>query len=178
MIRQQDSVGLTSFDAAIRLDMPARCSPRHFHEMMEHLEAIRPGGDTAIAATLHKLASRFNRRRLIVLVSDLYDEPEEVVRALHHFRHRRHEVLLFHVLDKAELTFPFREMVAFRDLETNERLQVDPAYVRSAYREQIEEFIAGYRRACAEMRIDYVLADTSAPYDFMLARYLAKRQQR
>ena len=177
MTRQQDSVGLTTFDTQIRLDMPARSSPRHFNEMMHQLEGVRPGGQTDIAETLHRLANRFKRRQLIVLVSDLYDEPEEVIRALHHFRHRRHEVILFHVLDKAEIEFPFRDVIAFHDLETDERIQVDPAYVRDAYLEQIETFIEDYRRACAEARIDYVITDTSVPYDFMLSRYIAKRQQ-
>ena len=109
MTRQQDSVGLTTFDTEIGLDMPARSSPRHFNEMMRQLEAIEPGKETDIAETLHQLANRFKRRCLIVLISDLYDEPEEVMRALHHFRHRRHEVILFHVFDKAEIEFPFRE---------------------------------------------------------------------
>jgi uncharacterized protein (DUF58 family) len=175
MTRQQDSVGLTTFDTQIRLDMPARSSPRHFNEMMQQLEAVRPGGETDIAETLHRLANRFKRRCLIVLVSDLYDEPEEVIRALHHFRHRRHEVIVFHVLDKAEVEFPFRDVIAFHDLETDERIQVDPAYVRQPYLEQIGAFVEGYRRACAEAQIDYVATDTSVPYDFMLARYIAKR---
>ncbi len=177
MTRQQDLVGLTAFDTEVRLDMPTRSSPRHFNEMMHQLEALQPSGETGLAATLHKLANRFKKRCLIVLISDLYDEPEEVIRALHHFRHRRHEVILFHVLDKAEIDFPFRETVAFYDLETNERIQVDPAYVRDVYLEQIEEFIAGYRRACAESSIDYVLADTTTPYDLMLSRYLTKRSR-
>ena len=73
-----------------------------------------------------------------MLISDLYDEPEEVIRALHHFRHRRHEVILFHVFDKAEIDFPFHDVIAFHDLETNDRIQIDPAYVREAYRKQIE----------------------------------------
>ncbi len=177
MTRQQDSVGLTSFDTAVRLDMPARSSPRHFNDMMRWLEAIKPGGDTDIAETLHRLANRFKRRCLVVLISDLYDEPEEVIRALHHFRHRRHEVILFHVLDKAEIEFPFNEVIAFHDLETNQRLQVDPAYVRDVYRKQICEFIETYRRACAEAQIDYVLSDTSTPYDFMLTRYISSRNR-
>lgn len=177
MTRQQDLVGLTAFDTDVRLDMPTRSSPRHFNEMMHQLEALQPSGETGLAQTLHKLANRFKKRCLIVLISDLYDDPEEVIRALHHFRHRRHEVIVFHVLDKAEIDFPFRETVAFYDLETNERIQVDPAYVRDAYLEQIEEFIAGYRRACAESYIDYVLADTSTPYDLMLSRYLTKRSR-
>ncbi|MGQ9574072.1 MAG: DUF58 domain-containing protein [Thermoguttaceae bacterium] len=177
MMRQQDLVGLTTFDTEVRLDMPARNSPRHFHEMMQRLEQIEPGRRTGIAATLHHLANRFKRRCLIVLVSDLYDEPGDLMRALHHFRHRRHEVIVFHVLDRAELEFPFRDLVAFHDLETGERIQVDPAYVRPAYREQIEQFIEDYRRACAESYIDYVLADTSTPYDLMLSRYVAKRNR-
>jgi uncharacterized protein (DUF58 family) len=177
MTRQQDSVGLTTFDTEIRLDMPPRTSPRHFSEMMHRLENIAPGRQTDVAATLHKLANRFKRRCLIVLISDLYDEPEEVVRALHHFRHRRHEVILFHVLDKAEIDFPFRDTVAFHDLETGERIQVEPAYVREQYISQVEEFIENYRRACAEAQIDYVLTDTSVPYDFMLSKYIAKRNR-
>ena len=175
MTRQQDSVGLTTFDTEIRLEMPARSSPRHFNEMMRQLEAIKPGRETDIAEILHRLANRFKRRCLIVLISDLYDEPEEVIRALHHFRHRRHEVILFHVFDKAEIDFPFNDVIAFHDLETDERLQIDPAYVRDVYREQIDGFIESYRRACAETRIDYVMTDTSTPYDFMLSRYISKR---
>jgi len=175
MTRQQDQVGLTTFDREIRLDMPARSSPRHFNDMMRRLEAITPGQQTDLSETLHRMANRFKRRCLIVLISDLYDEPEDVIRALHHFRHRRHEVIVFHVLDKAEIEFPFRDLIAFHDMETNERIQVDPAYVRDAYVEQLEAFLEDYRRACAETRIDYVMTDTTVPYDFMLSRYLAKR---
>jgi uncharacterized protein (DUF58 family) len=177
MTRQQDAVGLTTFDAEIRLDMPAHSTPRHFNEMMHRLEGVAPGGKTCIAETLHKLANRFKRRGLIVLVSDLCDEPEDVLRALNHFRHRRHEVIVFHVLDKAEIEFPFRETIAFHDLETDERIQIEPAYVRGEYVAQMEAFVADYRRACAEARIDYVLTDTGVPYDFMLSKYLAKRSQ-
>jgi len=175
MTRQQDLVGLTTFDTKIGLDMPARSSPRHFNEMMRLLEGLKPSRETDVAETLHLLANRFTKRCLIVLISDLYDDPEEVSRALHHFRHRRHEVIVFHVFDKAEIEFPFRDVIAFHDMETNERLQVDPTYVRDAYIEQIEAFIEGYRRRCAEAGIDYVTTDTSVPYDFMLSRYIAKR---
>jgi len=178
MTRQQDSVALTTFDTDIRLDMPGGSSPRHFNEMMRRLEAVVPGRKTDIAETLHKLANRSKRRCLVVLLSDLYDEPDAVIRALHHFRHRRHEVIVFHVLDPAEIEFPFREPVAFHDLETGERIQIDPAYVREPYRAEMASFVAGYRRGCAEARIDYVLAETTTPYDFLLSRYLAKRSRR
>ena len=92
-----------------------------------------------------------------------------------HFHHRRHEVIVFNVFDKAEVEFPFTDTIAFHDLETNDKIQIDPAYVREAYLEQIDGFIAGYRRACAESNIDYVMTDTSVPYDFMLSKYVAKR---
>jgi uncharacterized protein (DUF58 family) len=177
MTRQQDSVGVTTFDTKVNLDMPARSSPRHFNEMMRQLEAMKPGGETDVAEILHKLANRFKKRCLIVLISDLYDDPEEVMRALHHFHHRRHEVIVFHVFDKSELDFPFREVICFQDMENNERLQIDPVSVRDSYLEQIEQFIESYRRACAESNIDYVFTDTSVPYDFMLTRYIAKRNR-
>jgi uncharacterized protein (DUF58 family) len=175
MIRQQDAVGLTAFDTEIHLDMPARSSPRHFDEMMKHLEAIQPGRKTDLGAILHRLADRFKRRCLIVLISDLYEDPDAVDRALHHFRSKRHEVIVFHVLDRAEVEFPFRQTTDFVDMETGERIQVDPAYVREDYRRQIEQFLSRHRRICAECQFDYVLADTSIPYDFMLSRYLEKR---
>ncbi len=175
MTRQQDSVGLTTFDTKIGLDMPPRSSPRHFNEMMRQLERLEPGESTDVAATLHRLANRFKRRCLIVLISDLYNEPDDVMKALHHFRHRRHEVIVFNVFDKAEIDFPFKETIAFQDLETNERIQVDPAYVRDVYLEEMDAFIETYRRGCAETNIDYVMTDTSVPYDFMLSRYISKR---
>ena len=175
MTRQKDSVALTTFDSEVRLDMPGGGSPRHFNEMMRQLERIAPGGETDVSETLHKLANRFKKRCLIVLISDLYDDPEEVIRALHHFRHCRHEVIVFQVFDKAEIDFPFRDSISFHDLETDDRLQIDPAYVRDVYIEQIEAFIEGYRRACAETQIDYVMTDTTVPCDFMLSQYIAKR---
>jgi uncharacterized protein (DUF58 family) len=175
MLRQQDAVGLTTFDTAPHLDMPARASPRHFDEMMHQLEDLRPGGETDLGTTLHRLADRFKRRGLVILISDLYGDQETVDRALHHFRAKRHEVIVFHVLDQAEIEFPFRETATFVDLETGERLQVDPAYVRDDYRRQVAEFIARYRRICADCQIDYVQTDTSLPYDLLLSRYLAQR---
>jgi len=177
MTRQQDSVGLTAFDDEIRLDMPARSSPRHFNEMMRQLESLQPGKTTGLAGVLHKLANRFKKRCLIVLISDLYDDVDKVIRALHHFRHRKHEVILFHIFDKAELDFPFDDLVLFHDLETDEKIQVDPLYVREEYQKLLSEFVAEYRRACLESAIDYVMTDTSVPYDFMLSRYLTKRNQ-
>ncbi len=185
MTRQQDAVGITTFDDRIRLDMPAHTSARHFGEMMRQLEQLsedlsrRPppkeSQTTQVADSLHRLAERFKKRCLIVLISDLYDDPEAVIRGLHHFRHRRHEVIVFNVFDRSELEFPFRETMRFVDMETGEQLQVDPNYVRESYQEQVREFIDRYRRACNECQVDYVTTDTTVPYDVMLSRYLSKR---
>jgi hypothetical protein len=109
------------------------------------------------------------------LISDLYDQPDTVMRALHHFRHRRHEVIVFHVLDQSELDFPFPDTTRFVDMETGDVLPVDPRYVRDEYQQQLQAFIDDYRRGCRECNIDYVLTSTTVPYDVMLSRYLAKR---
>jgi uncharacterized protein (DUF58 family) len=186
MTRQQDAVGLTLFDTSLRLDMPARSSARHLGDVLRRLEEFIPqtaatssfvGQGTNIAQTLHQFAERFQRRCLIVLISDLYDDPQAVMQALGHFRYRKHEVIVFHVFDKAELEFPFRETATFLDMETGERLQVDPAYVREDYRREMTAMIDGYRRSCRDRNIEYVLTDTTVPYDFMLSRYLSKRSR-
>ena len=176
MTRQQDAVGLTTFDREVRLDMPARSSPRHFHEMMQRLEAIAPGGETDVAETLH------GGQPLQTPLPDCADQ-RPLRRAggghpaLHHFRHRRHEVILFHVLDKAEIEFPFRE----RPPSTTWRPASGSRSTRPTARRILarsRRLSTSYRRACAEAQIDYVLTDTSTPYDFMLSRYLAKRSRR
>ena len=123
------------------------------------------------------MAERIRRRGLIILISDLYEEPREVMRAISHFRHKKHEVLVFHVLDTNELEFPYRRLTDFVDMETNQRLEVEPAYVRDEYRRAVREFVDGYRRECAQQHVDYVLADTSVPFDRMLFAYLSKRQR-
>ncbi len=185
--RQQDAVGMTIFDERVRLNMPARSGPRHIGELLRQLERWcardqilpehRPRR-TQIAETLHRIAFQLRRRCLVVLVSDLLDEAgdEAIARALYHFKHRQHEMLLFHVLDPAEIEFPFRETALFVDLETQERLQVDPTYVRDEYRRAVEEFLAFHRRKARELAADYVLARTDIPYDVMLARYLRARR--
>ena len=187
MVKQQDALGLTTFDSQLRLDMPARTSQRHFGEMMRQLEQTcaeaegsghpETGSGTDIADTLHHLAERFQRRYLIVLISDLYDDPAAVIRALHHFRHKRHEVILFHVFDRAELDFPFRETTQFVDMESGDKLQVDPTYARQEYQKQINEFVDNYRKACRDCQIDYVMTDTATPYDLVISRFLSRRNQ-
>ncbi len=175
MMRQQDSVGLVVFDEEVRQFLPPHSSTVHLNLLLRSLEALSAGRTTNVSETFHRLAENIKRRSLIVIVSDLFDEPKEVMRALRHFRHKKHEVIIFHVLDRAEVEFPFERLTNFIDMETRERLQVDPRYVRDDYRRQIDEFIANYRRDCAESLVEYVPTNTSLPFDFLLASYLAKR---
>ena len=115
------------------------------------------------------------RRGLIIIISDLYDEPLEVMRALRHFRHNKHQVIVFHVFDQAELDLPFNKLVTFVDMETQEKLQIDPKFIRDEYRRQIEDFIGRYRRDCSDSSIEYIMTPTATPYDVTLRSFLASR---
>jgi len=176
MMRQQDSVGLIIFDKEIRQFIPPHSTPQHLDLLLRDLEKIEPGAITNVSRTFHDLAERIKRRGLIIVVSDLFDEPLDVMRGLRHFRFKKHEVMIFHIFDKWEIEFPFKRLADFVDMETNERLHVDPRYVQGEYRSLIDGFIAGYKRDCASALVEYVQTDTSVPYDFMLSAYLAKRK--
>lgn len=178
MARQQDQVGFVAFDERERFRMPPGSTPAHLDEMFRKLEALRPGKLTRIGPVFHELAEQVRRRGLIVIISDLHDEPRDVMRGLRHFVHNKHQVIVFHVLDPAEVELPFNQLVTFVDMEDDSRIQVDPKMIRQAYRTEVENFLADYRRQCAESRIEYVVARTDTPYEVMLRRYLSMRQAR
>jgi uncharacterized protein (DUF58 family) len=177
MIRQQDSVGLLLFDSDIRRFIPARSAGRHLRVLLEELENARPASTTGLAVTLHRLAERVKRRGLIILLSDLFDDADAVLRALRHFRHKRNEVVVFHVLDSAEIRFDFPREAVFRDLETNEEMLVRPWELRDEYRRAVQGWIARYRRGCREIGVDYVPMSTETPFDTALMAYLEKRSR-
>lgn len=177
MIRQQDSVGMVIFDEKIRHRIPAKSSPSHLRDMLTVLENNEPSSSTGIAKTLHVMAEAIKKRGLVIIISDLLENQAEVIRGLKHFRHNRHEVLLFHVLDNAELYFPFSGLTTFRDMENGEKLMIEPQFFREEYAEMLKEFIKQYKKECAEGFVDYILADTSRPFDLLLANYLAKRSK-
>jgi len=175
--RQGDAVGLTVFSDRIETELPARSSGRHLRDLHQALEAVEPAGTTSIAPALHQVAATKKRRGLVVLLSDLFGEPAEIVEGLSHFRFQGHEVLVFHLLDPAELEFPFKALADFRDVETGDRLQVHPHHYREGYRREVDAFIAGLRRQCSEMRVDYQLTRTDRPFDEGLASYLHRRER-
>ena len=130
-----------------------------------------------MADIFHDIAERIPRRGLVVILSDLYDDPEALIKALHHFRYRRHEVLLFHVVADEELTFPFDAFTKFRDLERMENLlPIDPRTIRATYLERMRRFLNDIESACGRLKIDYVRMNTRVPYDEALSAYLMKRR--
>jgi len=176
MSRQQDLVGMIAFDEKIRFHLTPGSTPAHMDRIFTELEKTRPGHKTAIAETFHELASQIAKRGLVIIISDLYDDQAQIIRALQHFVYKKHQIILFHVLDAAELEFPFKGILSFVDMETRERLQVDPRYVKQAYLDEINAFVDFYRKECADRNIEYVLTPTGMPYDLMLLNYLARRK--
>ena len=176
MIHQQDAVGLLTFDTQIRGHIPPRSRPGHLRVLLGELAAAGCGGETAIAPILHDIAQRSHRRGLMVVISDLLDDPGEILRALHHFRHRRHEVMVLHVLAEEELTFPFEQFTEFSDLERPAgRQHVDGRAIRAEYLDQFRRHVARLQQGCGRMNVDYVQLSTRSDFDVALSAYLAER---
>lgn len=175
MLRQQDLVGLLTFDEGIRRYIPPRCSPAHLRAIMEELENTTTGEKTDTAKVFHDFAERIKRRGLIVIISDMFDDTGDMLKALQHFRHRRHEVVVFHLLDPQELDFPFEGVTMFDDLEGSGRVTVDPKSVRNEYSSMMDDYLTKITRGCRDMKIDYVRVVTSDPFDEVLTRYLSAR---
>lgn len=174
---QQDSVGLVIYDDQVRSWLPTKGGSRNIRNFLDTLGAHQPAGRTATGKALEALAEGMARRGLVLMLSDLLDDPEAVFRALAHFRRRGHDVVLVHVLDPAELTLPFDGVSDFVDMETGERLEADAALVRRAYRDAIDAAIASFRVRCGALRVDYRLATTDRPPAAFLSELLADRKR-
>jgi uncharacterized protein (DUF58 family) len=177
MLKQQDSAGLLVFDDAVREFVPPRSTPRQLHLLLSELDRAEPAAETSIGDVLHELARRMRRRGLVMLISDLLESPDAVISGLKHFRHLKHEVIVFHVLDPKEAEFQFDGDATFRDMETGETMTTEPLSIRGDYVGAVEEWRTRLRRECAESRVDYVPILTSTPYDRALFSYLEKRKR-
>jgi len=178
MIHQQDPVGLITFDERVRASLPPRSKRSHLGNLLSHLSQLEPSGSTDIAKSLIQLAAMLKHRSLLMIFSDLLVDPEPVIKALRVLRHGGHDVILFHVLDEAEVTFPFHGMVDLEDPESLERIQVDATSFQKDYVEEIKAFREEYRRECFQSGIDYVALDTSMQFDKALLEYLQSRRSR
>ena len=174
--RQRDAVGLFLFDHELREALPAMTKPAHLARVFEALEAAEPQADTRVSPALEQVAQRIRRRSIIVVLSDLLDEPEEILRALGFFRHRGNDVIVLHTLDPMELGLNYRGNVAFEDLETGERLSCDVPELRAGYLTELRRFLSELNHGCRDHSIDYALIDTAHPFDTALSAYLAHRR--
>jgi uncharacterized protein (DUF58 family) len=178
MIHQQDPVGLVTFDTRVQACLPPRSKRTQLGNILAVLANLKPAGKTDVAGCLHQLAAMMRGKSLVMVFSDLLTDPQPVVESLHHMRHRGHEVILFHVLDEAEVHFPFQGVVEFRDVEEDRKLTLDARNMREDYLQSLRDFQEYYRGECARANIDYVAIDTSVNFDRALMGYLLQRQKR
>jgi uncharacterized protein (DUF58 family) len=177
MNRQRDAVGLSAFDEQIVSMLPASARPGHLHAVLVTLDRLRAGRETNVSKPLHQLADSLVKRGMVVLISDLLDDPDAVVRALKHFQYRGTDVIVFQVLDADELEFPFERATRFEDLETSEEVRAVPGAVREHYLKAMGGLIERYRHDLGAAGIDYTLINTSQPLEIALLAYLSSRSR-
>ena len=178
LIHQNDMAGLVTFDRQVRSYLPPRGSRAHLRLILHVLGATTPGETTNVAAVCHHLAETIRMRGMIILISDLLDEESAVLHALRHLQHKKHDVVVFHLLDEAERELPYEELANFRDLESGRRVAVDPATFRATYRQRVEEFCTRLREGCRQTNIDYHLIGCAQPLENVLTTFMRFRLRR
>lgn len=177
MISQQDAAGVVLFDESIRSFVPPKSTPSHLNTLLNVLDVKSPGVDTKIEPVLHEMAERIKKRGLVIIISDLFDEPNNIMNGLKHFRHSKQEVILFHVLDRNELEFDFNTRTKFIDMESGEEITTDPWHVQNDYKNLIKGLQDYYKSECRLNLIDYVPLFTDDSLDKGLSEYFNKRQR-
>jgi len=175
IIKQQDSIGMAVFDEKIVNYFPPKSTVSHLRTMLDTLKEMEIQRKTDTGVALHAMAEMLKRRGLIIIISDLLDEPEQVIRALAHFKQRRHDVIVLHVMDDYELNFPFEKVGEFLDMETGERVRIAPKEIMEEYTKEMTGFLDTYKSACFENGIDYVTINTKTPPEVFLSAYLTRR---
>ena len=178
LLQQQDSVGLVTFDTKVTSYVPPRARPKHLQAIVNQLDKTRPANETELGDVFHELANTIQRRGLVIVISDLFGDVDRLLKALAHFRHSRHEMMIFQIWDPDELDFPFRQWTQFSSLETaNRQHLVDPAQIRKAYLEKLQQFREKLTSGCSRHRINLVPMTTDQPYADALAAYLSVRRK-
>ncbi len=176
MIKQGDKVGLTLFDQDIRSHVPPAGTFGHLYKVLNALEQSKPGNPTSISTTLRKTFGLYKRRGLLIIISDMLDDPEEIFKALSLYTHRHFEILIFHVFHKSEYQLPLVANANFVDLETGERMTCNPADLAEAYNAEIKGYIQTLSSMSRARGIDYNFINTDTPYSAVLEKYLLRRQ--
>ena len=175
--KQQDALGLTIYDNEVRDMVPARSGTRHLRLFCDRLARHDPKQVTDTGRALHALAGMLSKRGLVVLLTDCFDNPDAIFNALAHFRKKMHDVILLQVLDPVELELFIGSVAEFLDLETGEKLEIDPLAARAAYKKELQSFIDRIRGKCAVMNVDYRLVSTGESYEDFIHQYLIERQR-
>lgn len=175
LIRQQDAVGLISFDEQIRDFLGPATTTGHLRRLAATLEEIKARDKTRMTATFHDVAEKIKRRSLLVIFSDLYEDAQQIFSAMSHFAARKHEVLLFHTMDRQELQFDFNKLAEFIDMETGERILADPIHVRGEYLRQLAEFQSEFKKRAHDLNCEYIPVNTDVPFEMLLASFLRRR---
>jgi uncharacterized protein (DUF58 family) len=179
MIGQQDSVGMVTFDTKIRKYIPPRSRVSHLRVLIDELQRAEPGGETSLGRVFHDLVPKLHRRGLLIIISDCFGDVPELLKALAHFRHAHHEILIFQIWDRDELDFPFQQWTQFEDLERDGvKHLLDPVLLREAYLANLENFRAELVKGCRRHKIDLVPVVTDQPYADALAAYVSRRRGR
>ncbi len=177
VLQQRDAAGLATYTTDVDVYLPPSSKRSYAQELIRALEQATPHDATGTATALHRLAERITRRGLVVIISDLFDDPAEILQALRHFRHNRHDVLVLQVLDPREVDFDFGAAAVFKDVESGEELTTQPLQLKQAYRASVERFCTEIKRGCHAQNIDYVRITTDTPFDVALREYLVKRRR-
>ncbi len=178
VLQQQDSVGLVTFDTQIRSHVRPSSSAPHLQQLLHVMEQGGSAAKTATGPIFHELAERFRKRGVVVVLSDLFDDVGSMLAGLKHFRYRRHDVVMLHVLDAAELEFPFGRTTLFKGMEEFPELLADPRSIRQAYLKEFGRYCEQVKRGCQGHGLDYRQVRTDQPLDLVLSSYLASRMNR
>jgi len=178
LIYQQDAVGLTLFDSDVRKQLPVSSNRAFLSDLTHSIESAHPSAKTDVKVLFPHLAGRIPRRGMVVILSDLLTDVDDVIRGLQRFRYARHDVLVLHVLDHDELQFPFADRTLFEGMEEFMEVLTDPQSLRDSYLQNLETFLTRVRRACLDNRVDYALISTADSVDIALTTFLATRMHR
>ena len=178
VLQQQDSVGLITFDQEVNTLLRSSTNPSHLKQILHVLDSSPAQEKTSIGPIFHDLSERLKKRGVVLILSDLFDDVNSLLAGLKHFRHRRHEAILFHTLDPAELDFPFRQTMLFKGLEGSPELLTDPASLRDAYLREFNAYLKSLKSGCLAQRADYNLVRTDQPFDMVLSNCLVPRMSK
>ncbi len=178
VLQQQDAVGLVTFDQQIRTSIRPSSNPSHLQQIFQALEDVTLEGETTAGPVFHELAGRMKKRSVVVVLSDLFDDVDALLTGLKHLHHRRHDVIVMHVLDPAEIRFSFSRPTVFQGLEQMPKVTADPRSLRRAYVKEMEEYLHALQIGCRRIGIDYQQLTTDLPLHTALSNYLANRMGR